>query len=223
VAGEVKTAIKTELSFLAADRLVAWLEALADGETQLLVPSKSAGTFVPWVGGEPDLRGITATSSKSLVLPQHETFLSYKYGDGGSVEVTQVVDDARRVVFGARLCDMHGLRCIDQTFGETGPSGGDPNYMTRRERTTFIAVACTSADVDGACFCATFFSPDSYGAADVVVHPVEGGFVLRPLTEKGVRVADLAVGGGGARAASARSGYRRRDRRHRGEAALGLQ
>jgi sulfhydrogenase subunit beta (sulfur reductase) len=196
VAGKVKSAVKTELSFLAADRLVAWLEALAAGETQVLVPSKADGTFVTWQGDEPDLRGITATSSKSLVLPQHETFLSYRYQDGGSVEVTPIVNDTERVVFGARLCDMHGLLCIDQTFGETGPSGADPNFMARRERTTFVSVACTEADVDGACFCATFFTPDSYGAADAVVHPVEGGFVLRPLTDKGARVVELAAGAG---------------------------
>jgi len=181
-----------ELTFLAAEKLVAWLEALAAREGALLVPSHAAGTFVPWQGGEPDLTKITMTSAKGVVLPQHETFLSYAYDSDGKVTVTPRIADTPTTVFGVRLCDTRGVRCIDQTFGENGPSGADPNYVARRDATTFIALACTAADVDAACFCATFGPPDDYGVADLVVHPVEGGYVLRPLSAKGLAAAALA-------------------------------
>ena len=62
MAGQVKTTVKAELSFLAAEGLTRWLESLAADGTQVLVPSRGDGTFVPWRGGEPDLHGITATS-----------------------------------------------------------------------------------------------------------------------------------------------------------------
>jgi ferredoxin len=186
------TPVEAELTFLAADKLVAWLAALAAREGDLLVPDRQAGTFVPWTGGEPDLAKMTATSAKGIVLPQHETFLSYAYDDDGKVAVTPRVADTPTTVFGIRLCDARGIRCIDQTFGENGPSGADPNYTVRRNLATFVAVACTPADVDAACFCATFGPADDFGVADVVVHPVDGGYVVRPLTEKGLAAAAVA-------------------------------
>jgi hypothetical protein len=148
VAGKVKTAVKTELSFLAADRLVAWLEALASGETQVLVPSRPDGTFVPWQGDEPDLGD--RRPPRVLMLQRGPAWAT---SIRTARSVTPVVDGPTRRLRG--LCDMRPLH--RPGVRRDRASGGDPNSLARRARATFISVAC-GCDVGSACFCATFFS-----------------------------------------------------------------
>ena len=60
----------------------------------------------------------------------------------------------------------------------------DPYYVNRRENTLFVTIAC--AEPSPACFCTSVGgAPDSDDNSDILLVPVEGGYVARSVTDKG--------------------------------------
>lgn len=81
---------------------------------------------------------------KEFLAPQFEPMLRFA---GGAVEDLAV--DSKRVVFGARSCDVAALKRLDRFYLD---GLKDPYYAARRRGTFFISIVCGRPDAG--CFCA---------------------------------------------------------------------
>jgi ferredoxin len=83
---------------------------------------------------------------KRFLLPQRETVLKFRKENG--IQVEAPYDERERVFLGVRNCDVTGVAVLDGMYASDPP---DPYYVTRRERSTFITLACQ--DPAEQCFC----------------------------------------------------------------------
>lgn len=127
-------------------------------------------------------------SAKEVLFPRSEALLRFTKEKDLSVPAGHRIhlDDARTVrpavVFGCRPCDARGFLTFDPVFTQ-GPYR-DPYYAERREKTSFVSLVCR--DADAACFCsAVGSSPADPEGSDVQIIPVDGGYVLRAVTQRG--------------------------------------
>lgn len=74
---------------------------------------------------------------KRFLTPQRETLLRFSANEGMHVEAA--LDARERVFLGIRCCDVSGVSVFDQLYGGDTP---DAYYMSRRERSTLIALTC---------------------------------------------------------------------------------
>ena len=90
--------------------------------------------------------------------------------------------DSRRVlVLGSRPCDAAALDILDSILiGEVR----DTRYAARRQETVIMTLACSSCDE--ACFCTSMgYGPHDATGSDILGLPLEGGYAIRALTDKG--------------------------------------
>jgi sulfhydrogenase subunit beta (sulfur reductase) len=192
------------MKFLANDKLEALLGGFAT-ENRVVAPIRDAEggplLFRPWEPGAPiDLDTLLAKQSpKSYIFKQSETYLKFGYKTEGDaraiapeaarpaqtiVAVDPVNEAPKQVIFGLRPCDVRGFVQMDQVFGGYGGFYFDPYYNAKREATTLVAVAC--AKPRSTCFCTSVGGhPAGTEGVDVLLTPVEGGFTVEALTEKG--------------------------------------
>jgi ferredoxin len=101
---------------------------------------------------------------------------------GKQVEMEEHLPQERRVLFGIRPCDAHGLSVIDALFLEEDPV--DRIYQHHRERTVLVGLACP--EMWEGCFCTSMGGgPDDPTHLDVLLWEVDGGYGIQGLTEKG--------------------------------------
>ena len=79
----------------------------------------------------------TLLPPKKFLLPQEEVLFTYTLGDHPDMEAH--IERPGRVVFGARSCDLHGIKLLDDIFAEGSP---DAHYFGRRKGTFFIGLDC---------------------------------------------------------------------------------
>lgn len=100
--------------------------------------------------------------------------------------------DWRQVVVGLRPCDARGIAQMGNVFSGYGGFYFDPYYNARRDRTTLVAVTCTRPR--STCFCkAVGGSPAGTEGVDLLLTPVEGGYVAEAVTERGARLCESSV------------------------------
>jgi len=195
--------------FLKQEDLPAFLAHLAKS-ARVIAPVKTDGLvqFEPWTPEKQvELEVLLAKQSpKEWVFPQTEKYLEFKYGkvmpEGSGEAVADASENAAesvpqptvevevrneapaQVIFGLRPCDARGFTQMDQVFGGYGGFYFDPFYNARRAATTLLVVACV--EPRSTCFCtAVGGCPAGREGADAIFIPVEGGFVVETLTEKG--------------------------------------
>ena len=61
---------------------------------------------------------------------------------GDSIEIKEIVEKPKQVIFGIRPCDMRSIDCMDHVFLEKGFV--DSYYSRKRENVTLIAMGCTT-------------------------------------------------------------------------------
>jgi len=179
--------------FLKQTDLVAWLSELA-GDYRTLVPRREADSIVfrPFVAElEPVLDRQATTPPKGAVFPQAEPLLTFKYlkdpeSPGKvSLEVTERMDSSPTVVVGGRSCDARGFNTYDRVYDSEQVK--DLNYLTRRENTRFVTLVCEKPGTT--CFCHwTGGGPASPEGSDVLLTPVEGGYVLEAVSDGGAKL-----------------------------------
>ena len=125
--------------------------------------------------------GKTRWSPKEFLFPRSEALYRYTF-KGRAVRLEDPpVPEEPQVLFGIRSCDASGLARLDEIF-----LGGtrDRLYAARRENTTVVSAACTSADPE--CFCtAVGYSPVGEEGCDVQLVPIGEGWLLRAVTDSG--------------------------------------
>jgi len=111
-------------------------------------------------------------SAKELFLPRAEVVYEFD----GTKFVDDALPDQKRVVIGMRPCDCRALALLDQIK--------DPFYVTRRQNTTIVALACNLPL--SSCFC-TAVGGDPFGheGADLLMADVGDALLAKAITPKG--------------------------------------
>jgi len=176
--------------FLPADKLAAWLKELAAGRLVVVpVMERDAVVFRPFDEKIPLVLDRQANvPPKGQVFPATERLLRFRYvkdpEDLGkvAVEVEETVEAPPTVVVGGRPCDARGFTVFDRVYLTDKVT--DVYYKARRDNTLFVTLACD--DPDNACFCHWVgSSPSDARGSDVMLTPVEGGFLVEEASERG--------------------------------------
>lgn len=95
-------------------------------------------------------------SLKEFIFPQIEFMFEYSRDN-----IRDIFDENRKVIIGARSCDIYAINIIDRFFsGETVSAYdmehpkrrfSDPYYFSRRQNTIFISIGCN--EPGPVCFC----------------------------------------------------------------------
>ena len=130
----------------------------------------------------------TIMSAKEAAFPKVERILSYATA-GKDVDLRDAQPKAQpTVVFGLRPCEAAGFRALDAVFNW---DTRDSFFNARMEALAVIGVGCTRRD--DACFCTSVGGgPGSTFGSDILLTPVQGGFLAEVLTEKGRAMRALA-------------------------------
>jgi ferredoxin len=208
---------------ITAEELGALVADLVSAGTRVIAPARAAD-------GKVDYRAITRfeeaaigaelprRSLKEFFLPPTEPLFSWHQGKGDVTVKPVAVSFPPHVVLGARPCDAAAVEILDRVMGW---DYRDELWFGRREATTIVSVACPG--VDGSCFCtATGGGPDSKRGSDLMMVPVDGGYLVEAVTPKGqafvgahaARFVDAADAGTTAAAEAFRTGVRSRVAEH---------
>ncbi|MBC8500761.1 MAG: 4Fe-4S dicluster domain-containing protein [Nanoarchaeota archaeon] len=113
---------------------------------------------------------------KKYFLPNKETLLKIKNGN------TKVIEKKpkKRIIFGARLCDINGIAILDKLFLDH--KYPDENYKKKRENTIIIGVNCLTSPSEY-CFCGSMdLKKEAY---DLLLHEREKDYYIDVHTDYG--------------------------------------
>jgi len=183
-----------------------WLQSLLDANSVIAPVEEDGVLLFRRIASEDQAvvepSGKTRWSPKEFLFPRSEALYRYNFR-GGTVQLEDPpMPEEHQVLFGVRSCDASGLVRLDEIF----LSGTrDRLYAARRENTTVVSTACAAAEPE--CFCtAVGYSPVGEEGSDVQLVPLDGGWMLRPLTDKGRELVGDATDGWSA--ATAKDGKR---------------
>jgi len=130
----------------------------------------------------------TTLSAKETVFPKVEQLLSYTLKPG-AVDLVDAVPKARpTVLFGIRPCEASAFAALDAVFNW---DYRDTFFNTRLEQLAVIGMGCTRKD--DACFCTSVGGgPGSTKGSDILLTPMNGGYLAEVLTDKGRAIQALA-------------------------------
>jgi ferredoxin len=130
--------------------------------------------------------GLPRMPLKQLFLPATEPLFSWTR-EGSTVELHEPTGDLPpRLVLGAVPCDAAALTIVDRVMDW---DSRDELWFARRESTTVIGVACPG--VDECCFCtAVGQAPDTASGSDLLLTPMEGGYLAQVSGEAGERLVE---------------------------------
>ncbi|MCL5037983.1 MAG: 4Fe-4S dicluster domain-containing protein [Chloroflexi bacterium] len=175
------------MKFLPAASLKDWLDLLRSHGT-LIAPVKEKDGFIAF-RPDPDFEDITLDYQNTVrpirefFLPHSETLFNFETVQNG-FDIERNKPEEPLVIFGVRLCDACGLEALDRAFSGKYT---DPYYTERRKNALIISLFCT--EPHPACFCEgvqkLMTGPKG---ADILLYPVEGGFLADPLSEKGDKI-----------------------------------
>lgn len=180
--------------FLPYDAVTDWLRKIA--ETMRVTAPVREGNSVVFRDFDPEeplvLGHQSAASPKSVVFPQLEYLFRYKTDrtadENGVRQITlePIYPDEDVFVFGANPCGARGLTTLDPVF--INDEYVDPYYKARRERSIIASIVCTLPG--DACFCHWVGgNPNDPVGSDLVLTPIEGGYLVRAHSGKGEKLA----------------------------------
>lgn len=157
----------------------------------LAVAARDGPAFRRLTDGEPVEAALRAPrgamSAKPFCFPPRELVARYTAGESGAL-----ADAPRRLIFGARACELRALRYLDKVFG--APPQPDPVYQAHRTRLLIVSVDCVQPHAH--CFC-NLVDGQPYAEApfDVNLTPITGGYVVETGSPAGAafreQIADL--------------------------------
>ena len=130
----------------------------------------------------------TIMSAKEAAFPKVERILSYSLAPK-DVELQDAEPKAApTVLFGIRPCEAAGFRALDAVFNW---DYRDKFFNARMEALAVIGLSCTKKD--DACFCTSVGGgPGATQGSDLLLTPVEGGYLAEVVTDKGRALVGLA-------------------------------
>lgn len=174
--------------FLSQADLKALIAELVAAKTRVIAPVRAKDDpeqldYLPIQSLEEATFGarITRRSLKEFFLPTTEVLLRYTQTKEGVTIKEAPTEHPPQVLFSATPCDAAGLDVVDKVMNWDYK---DELWNGRRKAATIVSMLCSS--MDSTCFCtAVGLGPDSSRGSDVVLVPVEGGYLASILTEKG--------------------------------------
>ena len=175
-----KLVTQQELSSLVSELLAANTRVIAPVRAQDDANQVDYAPIARWEDATFE-QSLPRRSMKEFFLPVTEVLLHYRQTKEG-VEIREVPTQAQpQVIFSGSPCDAAGAAVVDKVMNW---DYRDELLFGRREATTVVSFLC--AVMDASCFCtAVGLGPDSPKGSDVLLAPVEGGYVAHLLTEKG--------------------------------------
>lgn len=140
---------------IAEPYLAEWVEGLLS-EGEVIGPRAGHGNDVAYdvVTAPEEVAWDYAASStplKQFLFPQVDSLLRWERGDTGELRVEPTVDETERIFLAVRPCDVSGVSFLDRVFSRDRQ---DTYYLSRRQRSTFIALACDQPGENCFCVCA---------------------------------------------------------------------
>lgn len=184
--------------YIANTDVQAWLDKLAsDKNVYAPVRQESSVVFKPMgTDYQVELNLRPTESAKRAIFPRSEELFRYEnellneeQGGGRVVSVKEAEDPGEAVVFGALPCDARGFFAFDPVYDGSGTKGlfRDTYYLKRRDKTVIISKACLSTL--STCFCHWVGgSPTTEEGSDALAFQIDGGFLIKGLTDKGKAV-----------------------------------
>lgn len=126
---------------------------------------------------------------KEHLFKQKEILFTWE-NDNGKIkaESPEKAKLCRRIYFGVRPCDIHGIKYMDKFFLE---GYTDRFYRKNREAAIFIAVNCVSPGES--CFCSSMGTgPLASSGYDLLLTPVDGVYLVEVGTDKGAKLLSSA-------------------------------
>ncbi len=172
--------------YLPKDKFVGWLSGL-NGGTVFAPAATALGSWVRRFESDTDEppaldKPRAAQSTKGFFLPPAETIA--RYGpDAGSVAIAE----GRNVLVGVRACELKAWKYLDKVMLEG--DFDDPAYRARRENA--VIISCDCADCAETCCCVLVDGRpyvEEGDGADINVTTLEDGYLVEPMTDKGVEL-----------------------------------
>ena len=190
--------------FLPHDRLESWLDDLE--RTHRVFAPTAEGRGVVFRRRKPTAESPAAPvclerrpteSARHVLFPRSEVLLAFRSAhdeSGTRVEVFEQEAPAPQVIVGLRACDAKGFAVMDRVYMHGRYA--DPLYTARRKATVMAVLACVPGNgPDNACFCHWFASGhEEHDAADIVLTPASGGFLITPVSDKGAEFMESHAG-----------------------------
>ena len=130
----------------------------------------------------------TKNAPKNFFFPQTETMMRFFRTERGRELSDDTADVPDAVLFGVRPCDARSFVLLDHVFDD--PQYRDPYYLTRREKTTIISLACVHPPYT-TCFCTSVGGhPLSPEGSDVMLTDMGDTYLAEFLTAKGEKIAE---------------------------------
>lgn len=172
----------TEKAVLEAGGLTPWLGAIA-AQTRLMAPVKRGRVSFAfsWIEDAAAARLDhlrTILPPKQAFLPPREDLVTLQKS---SLQASPVQETDPFVLFGVHPCDLTAINLLTWSMLERHQVE-DPAFRARRQAATIVAVDCLP---DKYCFCTSVGSDRTREGADAFMTPVEGGWVVEALTDKG--------------------------------------
>jgi len=167
---------------LETGNLSPWLERLR-GKTPVMAPVKRGRVSFAfsWIGDAREVRldyVRTVLPPKQALLPSREDLLTLRREPSLAAPV---IADSPFVLFGIHPCDLAAINQLDWSMLKRH-NVEDPFYLARRNAATIVALDCMP---DKYCFCSSVGSCHTKGGADLLLTPIEAGYLVETLTAKG--------------------------------------
>jgi len=183
------------MEFIKHKNLRRWLDDLAE-ETHLVAPQDVAGVVlyrptrssadIAWEKEDGSTSQRALLSAKEALFPATERLFTIEK-TGAEIHITETLHSGPQVLFGLRPCEARGIQALDALFIEKEPV--DANYAQRRQDTTLVSVACQELGEN--CFCTSVGgSPIDSTGTDILLFPLDDGWILQTVTEKGAALLD---------------------------------
>ncbi len=183
-----------DVKLLAKDRLKTWLGKLQNYRIFAPVQHENYSEFAEIQ----DISTIseifldlfnTTISPKDFILPQTECMFGFNTNKKSPEIMTCRNDDEatpNRLVLGIRPCDSLAIAALDCTFDTEFK---DTYYLSNRNRTVLIGLACQEPDEN--CFCTSVGSdPHDGSALDIMLVDLGDSYLFKIYTEKGQQLID---------------------------------
>ena len=138
-----------------------------------------------------DLNYLNSTPSpKKVVFPPKEVFFEFIGSIYDRIEVKETLPEGHpQVILGIRPCDAAAITRMDEFFSQDVK---DSYYLTRRNNTILVGLACNTPPSPN-CFCTSVGgSPHGTAGLDILMTDLgDDLYYVESLTQKGVQIMDV--------------------------------
>jgi formate hydrogenlyase subunit 6/NADH:ubiquinone oxidoreductase subunit I len=174
----------SEMKIISKDKLADFLKAL-NGDHEIIVPSIENGTLIMGKMGsvkmETGFNGRPLIPPKEYFFPQREKIFTFNAKDPKKVDIKAHTNDAKRVIWGVRPCDLYGIKTLDEIYMSNYV---DTYYKARRDNTVLMGLNCN--EPCDTCFCdSTKTGPFAHEAFDVMFTDLGDKYLVNVGSKKG--------------------------------------